>query len=157
MNPTVCCLTRATASSNSNPGIPPGKPALRTGALALTALPLFLLMTAGQLEPSPIGMGTHQQLGLPPCTMRMLAGIRCPGCGMTTSWSYFMHGQWRESVAANLGGFMLAVYSLVFAAVCGRVGLTGRMPSFELQRVLGLGLLAIAAVTIATWGWRMLG
>ena len=134
-----------------------GSSVLRSTALTLAGLPLVLLMIAGQLEPSPIGMGTHQQLGLPPCTMRVLAGMRCPGCGMTTSWSYLMHGQWRESLAANLGGFMLAFYSLAFAAVCGRVGLTGRMPSYQIQRFLALGLLAIAAVAIATWGLRMLG
>lgn len=134
-----------------------GKTAIRFVAMGLMSLPLVLLVTAGQLEPSPNGMGTHQQLGLPPCTMRMLAGIRCPGCGMTTSWSHFMHGQWRESQAANLGGFLLAIYCLGFAAVCGQVAISGRMPGIDVQRVLGIGLLAITGVTLATWGWRLLG
>jgi len=128
---------------------------VRCTALALMLLPLSLLATAGQLEPSPTGLGTHQQLGLPPCTMRMLVGIRCPGCGMTTSWSHFTHGQWRQSLSANLGGFLLAIYSLGFASVCGRVVWTGRMPSRDLQRMLSLALIGVAAVTLAVWGCRL--
>src|SRR5947209_2100708 len=42
-----------------------------------------LLATAACLTPSPRGMGTHQQLGLPPCTVVQWFGVRCPSCGMT--------------------------------------------------------------------------
>ena len=68
-----------------------------------------LLGIAGWLRPSPNGMGTHQQLGLPPCTATVLFGIRCPACGMTTSWAHFMRGQWWWSFRVNPGGFALAL------------------------------------------------
>tara|TARA_R110002049_G_scaffold72490_2_gene187153 strand:+ start:172222 stop:172428 length:207 start_codon:yes stop_codon:yes gene_type:complete len=68
-----------------------------------------------------------------------------------------MHGQWAESLSANLGGFFLALYSLGFACVCGHAGLTGRMPSFDIQRVLGVALLAIASLTLLMWAWRLFG
>ena len=32
-------------------------------------------------------MGTHQQLGLPPCNFVTLTGYPCPACGMTTSFA----------------------------------------------------------------------
>ncbi|RMG03430.1 MAG: DUF2752 domain-containing protein, partial [Planctomycetota bacterium] len=49
-----------------------------------------LLVIAAVLRPSPTGLGTHQQLGLPPCTFRAMFGSRCPTCGMTTAWSNVM-------------------------------------------------------------------
>lgn len=44
------------------------------------------------LKPSPFGHGTHTQLGLPPCPSVVLFDRPCPGCGLTTSWTAFMHG-----------------------------------------------------------------
>lgn len=38
------------------------------------------------------GHGTHQQLGLPPCPSVLLFDRPCPGCGLTTSWTSFLHG-----------------------------------------------------------------
>jgi hypothetical protein len=130
--------------------------ALRAAAIGLAGSLIALLMVASQLTPSPNGLGTHQQLGLPPCTMRVLAGIRCPGCGMTTSWALFMNGRWGESISANLGGFLLAMYSIGFVAVSSKVALSGRLPSVDAQRILAMTLLAIATVTLVNWGWTLL-
>ena len=74
---------------------------------------------------------------------------------MTTSWSHFMHGQWLQSMTANIGGFLLAIYSVVFAAVCLPVTLSGRIPGYSTQRVMGIGLLAIALISLANWVWRL--
>lgn len=71
----------------------------------------FLL--AAFLEPSTRGYGTHQQLGLPPCTFRFILGIPCPSCGMTTSFSHFVRGQFAASMHANWAGFILACYCLL--------------------------------------------
>ncbi|GAB4142982.1 MAG: DUF2752 domain-containing protein [Planctomycetaceae bacterium] len=62
-----------------------------------------------QLEPDSRGYGTHQSLGLPPCTIRMVYDIPCPSCGMTTSFSYFVRGEFRDSLRANFAGFYLAM------------------------------------------------
>ncbi len=122
----------------------------------LCVLPLGLLVVAGRLEPSPSGLGTHQQLGLPPCTMLVMFGVRCPSCGMTTSWAYFARGQLIESATVNLGGFLLAIYSLVFACFCILFAFRGRMPSCAAQKWLAISLLAIVAVTLVGWGFRLL-
>ena len=60
-----------------------------------------LLAVAAWLEPSPTGIGTHQQLGLPPCTFWMLFGRPCPTCGMTTSWAHLVRGQCGERLAGQ--------------------------------------------------------
>ena len=44
------------------------------------------------LHPDSHGHGTHQQLGLPPCPSVLLFDRPCPGCGLTTSWTNFLHG-----------------------------------------------------------------
>jgi hypothetical protein len=56
---------------------------------------------------------THLQLGLPPCTFKMLTGLPCPSCGMTTSFSLVMHGDVLNSLRANWVGTLLAVLCLL--------------------------------------------
>ncbi len=131
--------------------------AFRIAALLLALLPLSLLAVARNLQPSTSGLGTHQQLGFPPCTLRVLAGIRCPGCGMTTSWAHFTRGDLHSSLASNSGGCLLAIYSLVFAYCSLHAGIRGQMPTVSTQRTLAISLIAIAAVTIADWAWRLSG
>ncbi len=127
----------------------------RTIAVILSLVPFSLLGIAGQLRPAAAGLGTHQQLGLPPCTMRVILGIRCPSCGMTTSWSYFARGQLLDSLATNSGGCLLAIFSLAFAAISVRAAIGGEFPGYVAQKWLGVSLLAIAAVTLVDWAVRL--
>jgi hypothetical protein len=53
------------------------------------------------LHPDPSGHGTHQELGLPPCPMALIFDRPCPGCGLTTSWTALLHGEWGVSFAAH--------------------------------------------------------
>ena len=115
-----------------------------------------LLATAASLTPSGRGYGTHQALGLPPCTLQMWYGIRCPSCGMTTAWSHLMRGQVVRAVGANSGGAMLAVA----AALCGPwmlgSGLRGKwlwVPPRE-GPILAVGL-AIVVTTLIDWSVRL--
>ncbi len=86
------------------------------GALLVCGLGLSaLLVTAAWLKPDPygLGLGTHEQLGLPPCGFREYFGIRCPSCGMTTSWSYLVRGRVLSALASNTGGTLLGVIALL--------------------------------------------
>jgi hypothetical protein len=65
------------------------------------------------LHPSPIGHGTHVQLGLPPCASVLVFDRPCPGCGMTTSWSAVVHGDLAGAWTAHPLG---APSYLIFAA-----------------------------------------
>jgi hypothetical protein len=126
--------------------------------LVFTGLILVaLLVTAAMLPPSASGMGTHQQLGLPPCSSVMIFGMRCPACGMTTSWAHLMRGQVLQAAHANTGGLLLAMFAIVggpwmlASAAVGRWWLGMLHPGW----VLGVGGL-IFTVTTAQWLWRML-
>jgi len=64
------------------------------------------------LTPDKSGHGTHQQLGLPPCPSVMLFDRPCPGCGLTTSWTSFIHGHFAEAFHAHpLGPIMYLLYT----------------------------------------------
>lgn len=128
---------------------------VRIGAFILAAIPLTLLVVASRLEPNSNGLGTHQQLGLPPCSMRVIFGIRCPGCGMTTSWAHFTNGDWSSSMAVNPGGFLLAGFSLAFACIAMGTCWTGRYPGPNTQKALAASILAIAAITLVNWTVRL--
>jgi hypothetical protein len=57
--------------------------------------------------------GSHQQLGLPPCTFKELTGRPCPSCGMTTSFALFVRGDLLHSMQANFAGTILAAFCLL--------------------------------------------
>lgn len=54
-------------------------------------------------------MGTHQRLGLPPCSFVVLTGKPCPSCGLTTSFTLLAHGDLKNSLRANCVGTLMAL------------------------------------------------
>jgi hypothetical protein len=115
-----------------------------------------LLATAAWLTPSPKGLGTHQQLGLPPCTVVAWYGIRCPSCGMTTSWAWLLRGQVLAALRANAGGTLLAAAAVVCGPWLLVSGLRGRWLFGRPHEgwILGFGLV-IVVVTITQWTLRL--
>ncbi|QDU81704.1 hypothetical protein Pla110_34490 [Polystyrenella longa] len=91
------------------------------GQLLLAAWSLLLILgfaMAIYLAPHPSGSGTHQQLGLPPCTMKVVMGIPCPSCGMTTSFSNFVRGNFVAAYSANPAGLLLATICVLIIPWC---------------------------------------
>jgi hypothetical protein len=124
----------------------------RWSALAVMLGLIGLLLTARLLQPSPTGYGTHQQLGLPPCTTIALWGMRCPACGMTTSWSYALRGRWLEAWHANAGGFALALIAMAYIPVfCYYVAQGHWSRHGWLSFSLALSLSAALLVALGQW------
>ena len=129
---------------------------MRRFVAAISALtPLTLLIVARFLSPSQQGLGTHQQLGLPPCSMRVMFGIRCPGCGMTTSWSHFTRGQWLQSLQSNIGGFLLAIVALIVVWLSARTLKSGELPSYRTQQWFTYLLIGVIVVSLLEWIGRL--
>jgi hypothetical protein len=129
---------------------------VRLVLLALATAMLAVLVLAVCLRPHAQGYGTHQQLGLPPCTFRVLFGFRCPSCGMTTSWSHVVRGQLVRGVQANAGGALLCIGVLITAPYLLMSGLRGRWivrPPNEW--VLAMVATAFVAVTLIDWAIRL--
>ena len=95
--------------------------------LAVIAAGLTVIFAiAAWLEPDPRGFGTHQQLGFPPCHFRQFLGISCPHCGMTTSFTNFVRGNFQAAHQANPLGVPLAItWALCIPWCCG-IAATGR-------------------------------
>ena len=137
-------------------------PPPRRGLEHASLLALFLLgglvplALAFLVEPDPRGHGTHTQLGLPPCGLMTWTGVPCPGCGVTTSASLFLHGRLGDALATQPLGPLVAL-ALPLAAVWALVQhARGRDLARELAHprwrprvALGLLLLLLA------WGYKL--
>jgi hypothetical protein len=126
----------------------------------LAAWGLFLaagFSLAATLEPDSRGYGTHQRLGLPPCTTRALLGIPCPSCGMTTSFANFVRGRFFQVTRANASGVLLAAVCAVqlpwIAVSVARGRLWGvRRP----ERLAVAVVVPLALVCLVEWGFRLI-
>ncbi|QDS87989.1 hypothetical protein EC9_21740 [Rosistilla ulvae] len=114
-----------------------------------------MLATAAWLRPAPAGLGTHHQLGLPPCSLRVLLGMRCPACGMTTSWSHYVRGQWVSSIRVNPGGFMLAALATAVTVGAVRVAYTGQPVNPQQTWWLAIGLMGAMLAAGIDWILRI--
>lgn len=122
------------------------------GALVV-AVPLVV---ATRLTPDPAGLGTHQQLGLPPCAFRAVWGVRCPACGMTTSWAHFVRGQLVSSVQVNPAGAMLAALASLTSAGLLMQVVVGRIPRRGWWAAVAWGMIVIFVVAVADWARRLM-
>jgi|GEM_PF-3242634 len=126
-------------------------------AATLAVVLLGLLTFARILEPCPEGFGTHRQSGWPPCTFVMLLGIRCPTCGMTTSWAHFVRGQIVEAIKVNSVGAILCVTSIVHVPWLFICAATGRWVGWKPNAsTVANATVAIVVVAIIQWAYRLL-
>jgi hypothetical protein len=117
---------------------------------------VIVLGIAVWLTPDPRGYGTHQQLGMPPCTFRTLMDVNCPHCGLTTSFSWFVRGQFQKSMQANPAGVLLAVISVLILIWSVVVSIRGAFVLFdEPGRVLLVGFGVWVLVSIVIWSFRL--
>ena len=97
------------------------------------------------LHPDGVGHGTHQQLGLPPCPSVLLFHRPCPGCGLTTSWTNFLHGH----IAAAFHSHPLGVPMYLGFTFLGMASLYGNfkgqrfMLDSKLMNQLFIGFVAV--------------
>jgi hypothetical protein len=87
----------------------------------VVALPCWTILIVGSfLTASSKGDGTHTQIGLPACRSMVVDGVPCPSCGLTTSITSAVHGNFGASLRANVFGTLL-FFALVLAGVIGLV------------------------------------
>lgn len=130
----------------------------RCGVLGLGSFLLVLLIVARWLTPSLQGFGTHQGLGLPRCTVVELFGVRCPTCGMTTSWAQLMRGNLWKSFQANSGGTFLGLLALAATPWLFVSAWQGRwwMVRPNEWTVL-ITLMVVLVITLFDWSFRLNG
>ena len=129
----------------------------RMTALGVAGLAIALLCIALFLNPSPEGVGTHHQLGLPKCGWILAANIPCPTCGMTTAWSHTVRGELPSAFLAQPLGMLLAIATMVIAVCALGSALLGISFQFVLFRLMTTKVwIAIAGIAIVSWGFKIL-
>lgn len=115
-----------------------------------------VMATAALLTPDPRGFGTHLQLGLPECWFRSATGFNCPNCGMTTSFAWFVRGEWRRSFQANSSGSLLAVLASVVCLWFLAVVIRGRWIGIQSPGLLFVYVFAgWVALSLVFWWLRL--
>ena len=124
----------------------------RYGYAAGVAGMALVLFLAWWLSPDPRGYGTHEQLGLPPCSAELLFGLPCPFCGMTTSFSLMAHQRWRDAFLVQPAGAMGFIATCVVMCGCALAALAGRLPAWVLSDAVVKPALFTAGI-ILTLAW----
>ena len=84
------------------------------------------------------------------CVLKVVIGIPCPGCGITTSIEALFHGRLANALDANAAGpyvllFVIAQL-LLTAAAAGRL-----LPDVTIGRISGVNDRALLALLLLAW------
>ncbi len=128
----------------------------RAQYIALSCVSGIVLTIARVLSPSPNGLGTHQQLGLPPCFFHKLTGIPCPTCGMTTSFAHTVRFHFYEAFVTQPFG-MLACVLMALLIPLSFVLMRRRVPWLKLLTVRGSNavMYVLLALFVIAWGYKI--
>lgn len=124
---------------------------------ALSALAMLsVLALAAWLQPADRGHGTHEQLGLQPCTWVSLLNSPCPTCGMTTAFAHAARADFASSFVAQPLGCLLALGAATTFWFSLHVAITGSTIGRALANLLGRRLLWLAlAALLGAWGYKI--
>jgi hypothetical protein len=120
--------------------------------LAPAGLSAMLLLIARLLQPSAEGVGTHRQLGLPPCALLHYTGVPCPSCGLTTSVAHAARFHFYESLSTQPFGLVI----FISAALCIPLSIflwRRRVPWSRLKRSLGGNLVIYLTIALFILSW----
>lgn len=114
-----------------------------------------VLALAARLSPSGRGYGTHQQLGLPPCSFVIVTGFPCPSCGWTTAFAHVAHLQVIQAFRAQPFGALLCLATalagaLAFAGLAFRARVWSLVERWPWPRIAGWGIFLL----LASWGYK---
>ena len=116
----------------------------------------MVLGLAAWMTPSPTGMGTHEQLGLPRCGWIAMMDMPCPTCGMTTAFAHAAHGQFWQSFLSQPMGFLLAIATAMALLVCVHTAITGsRLPRVFLKLWGVRSGWLLAGLIVAGWAFKI--
>ncbi len=131
--------------------------AARAAAAVVLACCVALLAAAVWLSPSGAGIGTHEQLGFPPCTMVMMTGYPCPTCGMTTAFSHTVRGHLIAAFHAQPAGLAFALAVVAAGVLALSTLLTAKVWSVNWYRVPPARVVLIVVLLVAGgWGYKLL-
>jgi hypothetical protein len=120
--------------------------------LAVAGSSVALLLIARLLRPSVDGVGTHRQLGLPPCAFLHFTGVPCPSCGLTTSVAHAARLHLYESVITQPFGLVVFI-SAVLGVPLSIYFIHRRVPWSKLNRLRGRNLVTYLMIALFILSW----
>lgn len=129
----------------------------RWRAVLLMATAATVLIVASILDPDTRGMGTHQQLGLPPCGFIQATGLPCVTCGYTTAFSLAARGDLIGALGTQPAAAALAMICAA-ALLIGLYAMITGMPLAPLMAPLRRGVTywVMAAVVLGAWLYKIM-
>lgn len=113
------------------------------------------LVVASLLTPSDAGMGTHQQMGLPPCGFVLATGYPCATCGCTTAFAHAANGSLLDAVLTQPFGAVLALLLAMLTLVTGWAFYSGMSLSPVSEALLNKrAVLSGVALLLLSWGYK---
>lgn len=128
----------------------------RAQYIALSCVSGIVLTIARVITPSPNGIGTHRQLGLPPCFFHQFTGIPCPTCGMTTSFAHTVRLRFYEAFVTQPFGMLACVLMALFIPL-SLVLMRRRVPWMKLLTARGSNavMYVLIALFLAAWAYKI--
>jgi len=128
----------------------------RVIAAAVAVACVAVLSVALALSPAERGLGTHEQLNLPPCGWIAMMDVPCVTCGMTTSFSHAVRGEFLASLLAQPLGFLLAMGTAMTMLVAMHVSVTGSNLPMFIGRLWNWSLIwFIGFVVVGAWLFKI--
>lgn len=122
---------------------------LLSGSVSVLGIALWL-------KPSPAGVGTHTQLGLPPCGILAATGYPCPGCGMTTAFASMVRGNLPLAWTANPAGILLFLATALFVVFAAHAWLKKEPPGDAFFRVRADRIMiSLSVLSVVVWLYRV--
>jgi len=124
--------------------------------LTLLALASAVIGIARFLPPSPRGVGTHEQLGLPPCLFLKLTGLPCPSCGLTTSFAHAAKLHFYEALVTQPFG-LLAFFLTILLILLSSYLLYRRIPWQRVihTRLANVMMYVLLALYLIGWMYKI--
>ena len=89
------------------------------------------------------------------CALKMLLGIPCPGCGITTSIEALLRGNLAGALHANAAGPFVLLF--VIAQILITIAAAARsLPDLTIARLSRLNDRSLVAVLLLTWLTRLI-
>ena len=129
---------------------------IRIWAGVVLGASVALLIVAFRLHPDERGVGTHEQLGLPPCGLVQFVGIPCPTCGMTTAYSHTVRGRLIAGLSAQPFGFALAFGTILSVGLSAVIVVSGKTWRVNWYRISPhRTVLLLVAFFILAWLYKI--
>lgn len=108
------------------------------------------------LSPSESGVGTHRGLGLPPCGFLLMSGLPCPTCGMTSAFSWMMHGHPARAFVSQPVGALMSLAAMAALVIGVWMAAGGRRLEIDWYRVSPSALvMGLATIFFVGWGVKI--